>query len=95
MDTTIRKKVVRFADTVSLEYTLSSDFERAGTEWQLAALDRLRFRKRISQVAEILNPILLKKLSCISGPNDCIKGPGIVDYSSLASEQDRENEEQD
>ena len=73
-----RKKVVTFVDTVSFEYTLSSDYGRvirAGTEWQFAAIDRQRFQRRISQVAEILNPVLLKKLS----GSDCIKGTDVDD----------------
>ena len=69
-----RKKVVTFVNTVSFEYTLSSDYMnaiRVGTY----VIDNQRFRRRISQTAEILNPILLKKVSSW----DSIKGSGVED----------------
>ena len=66
----MEKKVVTFADTVSVGYTLSRDHRleiRDGIEWSRAMMDRLRFERRIAQTAEILKPVLLKKLSCIKG----------------------------
>ena len=58
-----KKKKVTFSDTVTINYTWSTDFSwmRNGCEWKTAAADRGRFQRRIDDISIVLDPVLRKK----------------------------------
>ena len=68
---TAMKKKVTFSDTVHVFSTWSdSEYERNGIEWRLAAVDRDRFRRRISVTAKILDPVMLSKYTVMKNIYD-------------------------
>lgn len=53
------KKKVTFSDTVTINYTWSTDFSWMRCD---AAADRERFRRRIEETSIVLDPVLKKKI---------------------------------
>lgn len=60
-----RKKIVRFDDdktTIRIMYAWDFAYRTARiSEWARIVCDRLRFEKRIREVGEIVNGVLIKK----------------------------------